>query len=254
MNFASNIRAFLRGFPLKKLSGHQKFLALAAHIAAGDVKYQVEKKVLVSSWLKSILGTPYNPVYYIRAQSEGWVDPSSKPGFFKVTKEGLNHLADVHTGASKSFDPGSKALKEGLVIFQKREAYSFDKYLRKLLATAKHRILIADSYVGNKIFETVLDAAPKSIPLHLIFNNNSELSSARAKRFQIGWQQFVMKRYKFLHDRFMIVDNAGYVIGPSLKDAAEKSPALIVALNSPDSKKLHAFFDTIWRGQKTFQL
>jgi hypothetical protein len=43
---------------------------------------------------------------------------------------------------------------------------------------------------------------------------------------------FVFRRYKPLHDRFVIVDNTGYVLGPSIKDAASNSPALIVELDN----------------------
>jgi len=55
-----------------------------------------------------------------------------------------------------------------------------------------------------------------------------------------------VKRYKHLHDRFFVVDDLGYVLGPSIKDAASNSPALVVELAAGEKKLLQSFFNEIW--------
>ena len=39
MDFAKNAKAFLRDLPLRKMTGHQKFLAVAALLSKGKSEY-----------------------------------------------------------------------------------------------------------------------------------------------------------------------------------------------------------------------
>jgi hypothetical protein len=49
----------------------------------------------------------------------------------------------------------------------------------------------------------------------------------------------------------MVVDNAGYVLGPSIKDAASNSPAVVVELDSNEKRLLKNFFNELWQKGKT---
>lgn len=57
--------------------------------------------------------------------------------------------------------------------------------------------------------------------------------------------------HRILHDRFLVIDDIGYIIGPSLKDATRNSPALVVKLGAADSRQLLRFFDGMWGQAKT---
>jgi len=48
----------------------------------------------------------------------------------------------------------------------------------------------------------------------------------------------------------MAVDDTGYVLGPSIKDAASNSPALVVELDAKENHLLQAFFDELWKKGK----
>jgi hypothetical protein len=139
----------------------------------------------------------------------------------------------------------------GLIVVNRKATHTFDKYLRKIFAEARSEVLIADAWVDETIFDTVLDVIPKSIPIKLLYAQARGSFAARAARFSTQYSQFAFRRYKPLHDRFVTVDDAGYVLGPSIKDAASNSPALIVVLDSKGKRLLRSFFDELWKKGKT---
>jgi len=84
------------------------------------------------------------------------------------------------------------------------------------------------------------------LPIQLVYSTQKGQFISRANRFKKEYSRFLVRRYTDLHDRFLVVDNVGYVLGPSIKDAAVKSPALVVKLDAKSSTKLSNFFATLW--------
>jgi len=218
------------------------FLAIAAHCAGGNTSNQINTADIRDKWPKSLLKKKYNPVFYGRAQGEGWVDPI-RQGIFVVKDDGLQHLDDLVISKNEDAITLSNG---GLFIFGKKSTHTFDKFLRKIFANAKSRVFIADSWVDETVFDTVLDSIPKTLNINLIYGKKRGSFDSRATRFKKQYSKFIVKKYNDLHDRFLIVDDVGCVIGPSLKNAAEKSPALVVVLNKRDSALLIKFFQTLW--------
>ncbi len=248
MDFDQNLKAFLKGLTLKKMSGHQKFLAVAAIQCRGKTNVEVSLKEIPAQWRKSLLKVSYNPSFYDRAQGEGWVDPSAK-GKFLVTTAGIVHLSAL---AVPDDDHSAGELKKSgsLIIVNRRGTHSFDKYLRRILAESKDHVLIADAYIDGTIFDSVLDVIPKTTSVKLIYAHKAGNFDARATRFSREYQKFNARRYKWLHDRFMVVDDAGYILGPSIKDAASNYPALVTVLDSSARRLLQFFFDELWAKAK----
>jgi hypothetical protein len=239
-----NKQSFLRKHLLS--NGHEKFLALAAFIAGGDTNTPVSNAEIRRQWPKSVFGVKYNPIFYSRAQASGLVDPNpSKAGEFHVTSSGLTHLASIEEASTDgAFGAAKKA--GNLLIVNRKGAHTFDKYLRGLFANAKSQVLIADSYVDEKIFDTVLDSIPTPVPTKLLYGKATGNFDARAARFATEFPRFASKRYSHLHDRFVVVDKLGYVLGPSIKDATSNSPAIVVELGPKERHLLALFFDELW--------
>ena len=251
MNYDLNLKAFLKDLPLAEMSGHQKFVAVAALQSRGKPNVQVATKEVRAQWRKSLLRIRYNPAFYDRAQQEGWVDPiSGKKGVFVVTQAGLDHLAALPKLDSE-LSAGELKRAGGLIIVNRKATHTFDKFLRKILAEAKMQVVIADSWVDETVFDNVLDVIPKSVPVKVIYAQAKGSFDQRAKRFATEYKQFAVRRYKSLHDRFMVVDDTGYVLGPSIKDAASNSPALVVELHAKEKRLLQSFFDELWKNGKT---
>ncbi len=188
----------------------------------------------------------YNSAYYDRAQGAGWVDPTGAKGKFRVTEAGLQNLEAL----APEFSAGELKKSGSLTIFGRKATHTFDKFLRTTFAAAKTEVLIADSWVDGTIFDTVLDVIPKDCTFRLIYAQARDKFEARAKRFSQQYAKFLHRRYKQLHDRFIIVDDTAYIIGPSIKDAASNSPALVVTLGSKEKNSLHNFFSELWSKAK----
>ena len=250
MNYGVNLKAFLKNLPRASMTGHQKFLAVATLQTLGKAQVEVATKAIREQWGKSLLGVRYNPVFYDRAQQEGWVNPvSGKKGAFVITQAGIEHL-EALPSLDREMSAGDLKQAGGLVIVNRRATHTFDKFLRRILAEAKTQVLIADSWVDDTIFDNVLDVIPKSLPVKLLYAQARGSFDQRAKRFSIEYPRFVSRRYKALHDRFMTVDDRGYVLGPSIKDAASNSPALVVELDAKENQLLRTFFDELWKKSK----
>jgi hypothetical protein len=247
VDFTKNAKAFLRDLPLPKMTGHQKFLAVAALLSNGKTNVEVPTSQIQSHWLKSVLGAAYNAAFYDRAQREGWVNSvADKKGTLCVTDAGLENLVAL----VPDITPGDLKKSGSLMIVNRKATHTFDKFLRQTLAAAKTQVLIADSWVDDTIFDTVLDVIPPSNTIKLIFAQDRGTFDAKAKRFVQQYPKFAAKRYKHLHDRFMIVDDVGYVLGPSIKDAASNSPALVIVLAQKEKTLLQSFFNDLWTAAK----
>lgn len=231
----------MKGLPLKDLNGHQMFLAIAAHCSGGDTSREVSVSDLRYLWPKSLLGMNYNSVFYNRAQEKGWVDPV-RQGVFVINDDGMRYLSDI-----SNFEPSVESSHSGnLHIFEKKSTHSFDKFLRGVFTNAKSKVLVADSWVDETIFDNVLDSIPKAHEIRLIYGQKRGTFDSRVIRFKKEYSKFVVKNYGDLHDRFLVVDDVGYILGPSIKDAASNSPALVVTLSKKDSFALANFFQTLW--------
>jgi len=198
-----------------------------------------------------LLKAKHNPAFYDRAQQESWVDPvSGKKGAFVVTQDGLDHLEALPT-LDAELSSGELTQTGGLIVVNRKATHTFDKFLRKIFAEVKTQVSVADSWVDETVFDNVLDVIPKSLPVRLIYSQARGSFDQRAKRFSTEYQKFAVRKYKALHDRFIVVDDKGYVLGPSIKDAASNSPALVVELGAKEKRLLQSFFDELWKKGKT---
>lgn len=238
MDFSQNSKAYLTSLPAG-LSGVEKFLAVTIYSTQGLASTEVATKQIKALWQKSILKVSYNPAYYNLAQKQGWVNPV-RPGVLVVTEHGVEYANSIIGGSSWARS------SSGLYIFNQKSTHSFDKFLRNALAGAQKRVWLADSYVDETIFDNVLDSVDQNVRLRLLYGRQYNSFISRATRFKTQYAKYEMKEYRKLHDRFLIIDDTGYIIGPSIKDAADKSPALVVKLGSGDSKTLVQFFQSIW--------
>jgi len=250
MDFSLNLKAFLRTLNLCDMNGHQKFLAVAAQNGRGRVGVDLMVRAIQDQWLKSVMGQAYNPSFYERAQREGWVDRKvGTKGAFRINQLGFDHLVSLEKTNGIAVT-GDLQKSGSLLVVNRKATHSFDKFLRNIFAATKIEVLIADSYVDDTIFDTVLDKIPQTMPIKLLYGRALGTFSAKAKRFSTQWKQCTPKRYKHLHDRFMVIDNTGYVLGPSIKDAASNSPAVVVELGLNEKKLLKNFFNELWQAGK----
>lgn len=232
-------------FVLSKLSGHEKVLIVSAFVARGTTETGFNTQSLKSEWRKSVLGTNFNTTYVTRAIQKGWLSPVSKTEFC-VSEDGYSYLEGINKFEATVGSIGMSN-SQGLMLFAAGETHSFDKYVRQLLLSATSYVRIVDSYVDERVFDNLLDQVPKAARIRLLYGKSHNVFDQRALRFGREFTKFMMKQKNGLHDRFIIVDSAAYILGPSLKDAADKSPATLVKLGVKDSERLIKFFDNLWK-------
>lgn len=234
MKLPQNIKTFLTQFPLKKMKGEEVFTVIVFFLAKGKKDVEIKLQDVKKNWSKTIIRKSYNSSFSNRAQ--GHVNPCDK-GKICLTDEGIECVdslsQEIPTSSTK------------LIIFSKGSAHSFDKFLRKVFKKAKKNVDIADTYVTGNIFDNLLDEIPKVVPLRFLYGKDNGGFISKSQRFAKEYS-FQSKESKQFHDRFVIVDNRGYIIGPSLKDAADKKPTTLVVLNSIDSKELSGLFFDLW--------
>ena len=246
MDFSLPLKAFLHEhFDVGAMNGSEKMLALSALLAKGSGGELTQQQVK-KAWLKSVMKIAHNPSYQHRAHSEGWIKSIDK-GAFAVTDKGYDYLETIQAHQAPSVTKRGTQLD----IFTTGKTHSFDKFLRSALASATSEVLIADSYVDETVFDNLLDQIPDNITIHFLYGNKQGNFTARAKRLGIQYPKFTAKSHSSLHDRFLVIDDTGYIIGPSLKDAARKSPAIVVRLSLSDTKKLKRFFVGLWAQAKS---
>lgn len=249
MDYSLNLKAFLMKLPRSKMNGAEKFLAVSALIAGGTARTQVLARDVQDRWRRSILQGTYSPSFYSRAQNEGWIDPSPNPGVFVITQPGLDHLSSLSI-QNDADSHGEMRRAGGLVVVNRKGTHTFDKYLRTIFVGAKTEVCVADAWVDQTTFDNALDLVPKSIPFRLIYAEARGTFDQRATRFGTEFSKFRFRRYKPLHDRFMVVDEKGYVLGPSIKDAATQSPAIVIEVGPKEKRLLRSFFDELWEAAK----
>lgn len=250
MDFGLPLKAFLvNNFDVNSLNGVEKYLVLCV-LLSGGAEMELTHQQVKKQWSKTVMKIAYNPSQHHRALNEGWVKSvANKPGMFAVTPSGYDYLEEIQTSGGASITGAGGATR--LEIFTVGKTHSFDKFLRTIFSAAAQEVMIADAYVDDTIFDNLLDKIPETVIINLLYGNAQGVFGARARRFKGQYSGFSAKTHSSLHDRFLIIDNVGYIIGPSLKDAARKSPATVVRLSPADTKKLRLLFNGLWSQGRT---
>ncbi|MDD5110233.1 MAG: hypothetical protein PHI63_03380 [Patescibacteria group bacterium] len=247
MKYRSSIKSFFRQLPVGKMTGHQKFLALAAWECAGKPGWGLEIARIKKDWRKSILKSDFNPSFYDRADRDEWVKPTGKRGWFAVTVKGIEHLEALVDG-----NGDQQEIKGcwGLRIFHWGQSVTFDTHIRNILAKAKKYVFFADSYTDENTFDNALAIIPRTLKIYFLLNHTSGKFLARDNRFKIEYKKYFRRRHPRLHDRFFVVDDVAYIVGTSINNATKKSPTMVITADRNASRLIRDFFQYLWAQAK----
>lgn len=94
-NVTKNPRAFFKKIPLKKMSGQQKFLAVAFTLVGEETTESLTSADVKKSWAKGVLGN-FHPYYYQRAQDDDFVEPEKRGASrFYITEVGMQYIKSL---------------------------------------------------------------------------------------------------------------------------------------------------------------
>lgn len=84
IDFDVPMRPFVKMFS-KGMSGAEKFTLILSHLAKGDLKREIDVKIIEKHWnkMKTLLGMDFNPCLTVRAKDGDFIE-SKKKGFYNL--------------------------------------------------------------------------------------------------------------------------------------------------------------------------
>ena len=102
-------------------------------------------------------------------------------------------------------------------IFYDGEIYAAYSFVSNLIRTAKTRIVLIDNYIDDRVL-TLLDKRNAGVKATIYTKNITKQLSLDIELHNKQFAPIDVEPFNLSHDRFMLVDDAVYHIGASLKD------------------------------------
>ena len=102
-------------------------------------------------------------------------------------------------------------------IFYDGEIYEAYSFVSDLIRSAKTRIVLIDNYIDDRVL-TMLDKRNDGIKAIIYTKNFTKQLSLDIEQHNKQFAPIAVEPFNLSHDRFLIIDDAVYHIGASLKD------------------------------------
>jgi hypothetical protein len=121
--------------------------------------------------------------------------------------------------------------------------YEFYRDLKSIVEKGAKSLFIIDNYLDVQLFDVYMERVSPSVDIRVVTDQLRGPVQAVAQKFA-SRGQFELRTSKDAHDRHVFVDNRGWVIGQSIKDAAVKKPTYIIELDNPSAHR--TVYEQIW--------
>lgn len=132
-------------------------------------------------------------------------------------------------------------------VYGAGDSFAFYGDLAPILRNAQTLAFVCDPYLSNIVFDTYLSQIPKQCDIWALVDTQqfqrTPGMSAVASMFKTSYLKFQLTTSSQLHDRFVAVDNDGWVIGQSIKDAANKKGTYMVQV---DKMAFWPAYNSLW--------
>jgi hypothetical protein len=129
--------------------------------------------------------------------------------------------------------------------YEPGDEYAFYRDLSSLVATTTKDIFIIDAYLDEKVFNLYVDKVPTGPTVRILSNKIGANVEAVAKMYAKS-RSLELRSSADAHDRLVFIDERGWVVGQSIKDAARKKPTYLVELDGPSLGALRDVHNRIW--------
>lgn len=130
-------------------------------------------------------------------------------------------------------------------MYEPGEEYAFYRDLSSLIVTTTQDIFIVDAYLDEKVFNLYVDKVPAAATVRILSNKISANVETVAKMYAKS-RPLELRSSADLHDRVIFLDQRGWVVGQSIKDAARKKPTYLIELNEPLLDAARDVHNRIW--------
>lgn len=127
--------------------------------------------------------------------------------------------------------------------YEPGDEYAFYKDLKQIVTAAQREVMIADNYLNAEVFELYVDPIPSGVSVRIVTGDIRGNLEAVAKKYATRGG-FELRRGKEVHDRVVFVDGRCWLIGHSIKDAAQKKPTYMVEFQ--DATTMQSIYENIW--------
>lgn len=134
-------------------------------------------------------------------------------------------------------------------VFGPGATYDFFRTLNDLVGGATQSLLIVDPYMDSEVFDGYLSNLRRPIITRLLMTRYVDSVRVAAAAFQ-GQHggQIETRRSNDLHDRVIFVDGTQcWVLGASIKDAAEKKPTYLAPLSGDLVAEKLRIYESLWQ-------
>jgi hypothetical protein len=115
-----------------------------------------------------------------------------------------------------------------------------------IVETAANSLFIIDNYLDAQLFDLYVEKVGAAVDIRILTDQLRGAVQTVALKFSKRGRFELRTSGGATHDRHVFLDDRGWVIGQSIKDAALKKPTYIVELGDPTA--LRNIYEQIWLG------
>lgn len=136
----------------------------------------------------------------------------------KITEQRLSSLENDMSFIKSQIKNNTLEIKQG--VFFNGQIFDAYIFVNDLIKSAKDEIILFDNYID----ETVLTLLSKNPNINIILytQNISKQLNLDIQKYNSQFINLTVNQLKNFHDRFLIIDDAVYHIGASMKDLGNK--------------------------------
>ena len=135
-------------------------------------------------------------------------------------------------------------------VYNPGDEYDFYRDLSSLVEAATNEILIVDAYLDEEVFNLYVSKVSDSATVRILSDKIGPNVEVVAGKYEKS-QQLKLRSSRNIHDRMVFLDQRGWVIGQSIKDAAKKKPTCLVELTEPLLALARDAYEKIWKDAKS---
>ena len=140
-----------------------------------------------------------------------------------VEQKQLEHKAETDEKFDRIFNAiESKEITPKQGVFFDGQIFDAYKFVSDLIRRAKKSIIIIDNYIDDSVL-LLLTKRKKSVTVKIFTKTISKQLSLDVKKYNSQYLPVEIKKFKYAHDRFIIIDDKEvFHFGASLKDLGKK--------------------------------
>ena len=131
----------------------------------------------------------------------------------------IEHRLDIHEKKINFFVRSSLPPVEG--IFFDGQIYDAYTFVADLVRTARRRIVMIDNYIDDTVL-TILSKRTPGVEATIYTGKISKQLRLDIDKHNVQYPPITVCTFSKAHDRFLIIDDAVYLIGASIKDLGKK--------------------------------